>query len=166
MVILRRKIAGLTEASLERFLHKTIKAAGLRPTVNVLITNSRELKNLNARYRGKDAPTDVLSFPPLSWLPEDFGGDIAISAEIAARNAKLLGHTAAEEIKILILHGVLHLAGHDHERDNGAMAREEQRLRRSLRLPIGLIERSANSHDKPMRASPAGSGVIGRRRQR
>jgi probable rRNA maturation factor len=70
-----------------------------------------------------------------------FAGDVAISAEIAARNARRLGHTAADEIRILTLHAVLHLAGYDHEQDNGQMERKEQRLRRSLELPIGLIER-------------------------
>ena len=142
MVILRKRVPKVSEATLERFLLATIKAAGLRGTVNVLVTSSRELRALNARFRDKDEPTDVLSFPPLSRVPEDFAGDIAISADIAARNAKQLGHSAADELKILILHGVLHLAGHDHERDNGSMARKEQRLRRRLKLPTALIERS------------------------
>jgi len=71
-----------------------------------------------------------------------FAGDVAISAEIARQNARRLGHTAAEEIKILVLHGMLHLAGYDHELDNGEMEREEARLRKSLGLPVGLIERN------------------------
>jgi probable rRNA maturation factor len=75
-------------------------------------------------------------------------GDIAISAEIAASNAKQLGHSEAEEIKILALHGILHLAGFDHERDNGEMAAEEVRLRSALKLPTGLIERSEAIGDK------------------
>jgi probable rRNA maturation factor len=68
-------------------------------------------------------------------------GDIAISADIAAKNAKELGHSGLEEVKILALHGILHLAGFDHERDNGEMEREEARLRSALGLPTGLIER-------------------------
>jgi probable rRNA maturation factor len=76
-------------------------------------------------------------------LLRDFAGDVAISAEIAARNARLLGHTTAEEIRILTLHGLLHLAGYDHERDDGEMERMEARLRKSFGLPVGLIERSA-----------------------
>ena len=142
MVILRKRVPGLTEAMLDRFLHTTAKAVGLRGTANVLITTSRELRALNSRFCGKDVPTDVLSFPPLSRLPEDFAGDIAISSDIAARNATLLGHSVGDEVKILVLHGVLHLAGHDHESDNGAMARKEQRLRRRLGLPVALIERA------------------------
>jgi probable rRNA maturation factor len=74
-----------------------------------------------------------------------YAGDIAISAEIAANNARSLGHTAAEEIKILVLHGILHLRGYDHERDDGRMARREEKLRRELRLPIGLIERASGA---------------------
>jgi probable rRNA maturation factor len=143
MIILRKRVPGVSEASLERFLQSAKKAAKLNGTVNVLVTSNRELQSLNARFRGKDKPTDVLSFPPLASLPADFAGDIAISAEIAARNAKLLDHSAGEEVKILILHGVLHLAGHD-ESDNGAMARKEQRLRRLLGLPLGLIERTTD----------------------
>ena len=69
-------------------------------------------------------------------------GELAISADIARKNAEQLGHSVAEEIKILVLHGILHLAGFDHEQDHGEMAREENRLRRELRLESGLIERS------------------------
>src|SRR5579884_2278526 len=112
MVILRKRVPGVSEATLERFVQTARKTVGLRGTVNLLITNSRELRSLNARFRGKDSPTDVLSFPPLTNLPEDFAGDIAISADIAAQNAKNLGHSASDELKILILHGMLHLAGY------------------------------------------------------
>jgi len=87
----------------------------------------------------------------LSGLKPRYAGDIAISAEIAAHNARSLGHTAAEEIKILILHGILHLRGYDHERDRGKMARREAKLRRDLRLPIGLIERTAQPGQRPRR---------------
>jgi len=109
--------------------------------VNVLVTTSRELQELNRRFRRKNRPTDVLSFPAAQGIT-NFAGDVAISAEIAARNAAELGHTAAAEIKILALHGILHLAGYDHERDHGEMARKEERLRRLLGLPAGLIERN------------------------
>jgi probable rRNA maturation factor len=74
-------------------------------------------------------------------LPTKLAGDLAISAEIAARNAARLGHSLASEIKVLALHGVLHLAGYDHEGDRGQMAEKEERLRRELRLPTTLIER-------------------------
>jgi probable rRNA maturation factor len=68
-------------------------------------------------------------------------GEVAVSAEIARENAEGLGHSVADEVKILVLHGMLHLAGFDHERDNGEMARKESRLRRQLKLDAGLIER-------------------------
>ena len=103
------------------------------------------MQGLNQRFRGKNKPTDVLSFPAMPGLMKKFAGDVAISAEIAARNARRLGHTVADEVKILTLHGVLHLAGYDHERDDGRMERKEQRLRNSLGLPVGLIERTERS---------------------
>jgi len=149
MVILRKRVPGATAATLDRFLRKGMKSVGIRGTVNVLVTSSRELQSLNAQFRHKDKPTDVLSFPPLSTQPQDFSGDIAISGEIAAQSAKVLGHATADEVKILILHGLLHLAGHDHERDSGVMARKEQRLRRNLGLPIGLIERAEKVTSSP-----------------
>jgi len=145
VVTLRKTVAGLTEIALARFLGRATRAVGLRGTVNVVITTSRELRSLNRRFRGKDQPTDVLSFPAAAHLPLKYAGDLAISAELASQNGRKLGHTASEEVKILILHGVLHLAGYDHERDNGAMARKEERLRRELRLPVGLIERNRQS---------------------
>ena len=100
------------------------------------------MRQLNAQFRGKDYSTDVLSFPSPSFV-QGFSGDIAVSGDIAARNAQLLGHSAASEVKILVLHGVLHLAGYDHVSDNGQMAEKELRLRRKLGLPAALIERAA-----------------------
>jgi probable rRNA maturation factor len=121
------------------------------------VTSSRELRRLNRSFRRKDNPTDVLSFPANSDLSAGLAGDVAISAEIATENAQKLGHSAAEEIKILALHGVLHLAGYDHERDHGEMARKELRLRKSLGLPVGLIERS-NQSQEPLTAKKAKTG--------
>jgi probable rRNA maturation factor len=97
---------------------------------------------LNARFRAKDRATDVLSFPVGSGA-NDFAGDIAISLDIAADNARRLGHSVSEEIRILILHGILHLAGYDHEKDQGEMARKEFLLRRRFALPTALIERGS-----------------------
>ena len=151
LVILQKRVVGLTELALDRFVTRARGAAGLRADVNVLVTSNAELQELNRRFRGKDQPTDVLSFPALPGLKPRYAGDIAISAEIAAQNARFLGHTAAEEIKILILHGILHLRGYDHERDRGKMARREEKLRRDLRLPIGLIERTAQSGHRSRR---------------
>jgi len=142
LVILQKRVPGLSEGALDRFAVRARHAAGLRAPVNILVTTSRELKALNRRFRGKDQPTDVLSFPALAAVKARYAGDIAISAEIAAQNAKKLGHTAAQEVKILTLHGILHLRGYDHERDNGAMAHRERLLRQALRLPAGLIERA------------------------
>lgn len=139
MVILRQSIAGVSRAALERFAARARRAAGLRGEVNVLVTGDAEVRRLNRRFRHKDKPTDVLSFP---GLDPSFAGDIAISAPTAARNARRLGHSAAEEIKVLLLHGLLHLAGYDHERDDGQMARREQKLRRELGLPLALTERA------------------------
>jgi len=140
MIIFRKRVAGLRESSLAHFVSRASRAARLKGPVNVLVTDSRELRKLNRSFRGLDKATDVLSFPPVLNL-NSFAGDVAISADIAARSARQLGHSIADEIKILALHGVLHLAGYDHERDNGQMARKEERLRRLLGLSVGLIAR-------------------------
>ena len=140
MVILRRKLDGISATALERFAARARREAGLgRSGVDVLITSSREMRRLNHRFMGKDRATDVLSFP--ATLP-GFAGEIAISADVARHSARELGHPLAIELKVLMLHGMLHLAGYDHESDNGEMARLEQRLRRKLRLPSSLTERA------------------------
>jgi probable rRNA maturation factor len=153
---------GASEQSLARFLRQARRAAGLPGRVNLLVTSSREVRELNRRFRGIDRPTDVLSFPAPA---ESFDGDIAVSADIAADNARRLGHRAAEELKILALHGVLHLAGYDHERDNGAMARKEARLRRELGLPGSLIARACAPAGTP-KAQRAAAAVKSTRRPR
>jgi probable rRNA maturation factor len=143
LVLLQRRIAGLNDVALERFVLRARRAARLKGTVNVLVTTSTEVRSLNRQFRGQNKATDVLSFPsPLSGLGRiQLAGEIVISAEIAAQNAARLGHSPADEVKILALHGILHLAGFDHERDNGEMARKEATLRRVLGLPVALIER-------------------------
>src|SRR5208282_4059841 len=128
--------------ALNRFVARARRAAGLKDAVNVLVTSSAAMKSLNRRFRGKDKPTDVLSFPAEPDAPKPIGGEIAISAEIATQNARTLGHSPALEVKILVLHGILHLRGYNHESDNGHMARREKQLRAKLRLPVGLIERT------------------------
>lgn len=160
MVILQKRVAGLSAQTLDRFVLRARKTAGLRGTVNVLVTSSAAMRLLNSQFRNQDKATDVLSFPSeassRSRNTKGFAGEIAISADIAAQNAARLGHPAALEIKILALHGILHLAGFDHERDNGQMARKETDLRRALRLPWALIERSQPGKVKssaPRRAS-------------
>jgi probable rRNA maturation factor len=101
--------------------------------VTCLIASDAELQKLNQKFRGKNYATDVLSFPP---------DDIAISFDRASAQAAELGHTVEDELRILILHGLLHLAGMDHEADGGAMKRSEARWRKRLGLPSGLIERT------------------------
>lgn len=144
MVILHKPVPQLTEAILERFLLRARRAAGLGGAVNVLLTSSRQLRAWNARFRGKDHATDVLSFPPLIQ-DAAFAGDIAISVDIAKQNGRRFGHAAADEVRILVLHGLLHLAGYDHEADKGAMEAREGVLRKKLGLPVGLIERTRST---------------------
>jgi probable rRNA maturation factor len=139
LIILKKKLAGVSERSLDAFATRARTAAGLKGHVQVLITSSDELRDLNRRFRRKDKPTDVLSFPAIL---DGEAGDIAISADIASENAYLLGHSLEEELKILILHGLLHLAGHDHEKDGGEMEARESELRERLKLPSSLIERT------------------------
>jgi probable rRNA maturation factor len=129
-----------------------------------LVTSSRNLRGLNRRFRGKDQATDVLSFPLLDESAKS-AGDIAISADIASHNARLLGHSLADEIKILALHGLLHLAGYNHERDDGRMAKEECRLRKCLQLPMALLERSADPPRRPRRSLSSAAGQKTRTRR-
>jgi len=159
LVILRKPVAGLSDTALAKFVARASRASKLAGTVNVLVTGSSELRSLNRRFRGKDQPTDVLSFPPGPIFVNGLAGDIAISADIAKQNALRLGHSAAQEIKILTLHGVLHLAGYDHETDDGTMAGKETQLRRSLGLPLGLIERNRRKGPGRVPAKAAGGGA-------
>jgi len=104
-----------------------------------LIAGDKELRRLNSEFRNQDYATDVLSFP--SADSEAFLGEIAISFARAKRQAAEHGHSVTQEIEILMLHGILHLLGMDHETDRGQMARAERKWRESLGLPTGLIER-------------------------
>jgi len=130
---------------LEEFLKKAREEIGLeRGCVAVRLIGDAEMARLNETYRKKKGPTDVLSFPveeqrkPGSLARQvcrakgKFLGDIAIAPAVAQGNAKALGRTLPEELKVLILHGVLHLLGYDHESDQGEMERIEMRLRRRL----------------------------------
>ena len=138
MIILETAIDGISRQTLARFAARARELAGVSGEVAVLITSSKKIQQLNRRFRRKNKPTDVLSFP------REDGGDIAISAEIAQSNAQRFRHSTAAEIKVLILHGMLHLAGYDHETDNGGMQKKEAMLREQLRLPASLIQRSLN----------------------
>jgi probable rRNA maturation factor len=129
------------KATLSRYLREAQAAVGLRGEVSVLLTTDGGIQSLNRRFRKKDKATDVLSFPVDD---PSFGqaGDLAISVETAARQAREQGHRLSVELRVLMLHGLLHLSGHDHETDKGQMARLERKLRAGLRLPLGLIERT------------------------
>ena len=109
--------------------------------VTVLLTTDEAMRGLNRRFRAKNKPTDVLSFPAEGVGSEGLAGDLAISVTTALGQAEEHGHSLSTEIKVLILHGLLHLAGYDHEKDAGEMERRERLLRRRLGLPEGLIER-------------------------
>ena len=140
MITLEHDSRGIRQRALALFTTRARQAVGLGGDLDIRITSNAEMRDLNRRFRRKNKPTDVLSFP--SDTPK-LAGDIAISAEIAAENAARLGHSVETELKILILHGLLHLAGYDHETDKGEMAEQEAKLRGRLNLPGGLIERAS-----------------------
>jgi probable rRNA maturation factor len=133
-----------TTRALARFLAEAQAVVRLRGQVTVLLTSDETIRSLNRRFRGKNKATDVLSFPAdiAAPGPEKIAGDLAIGVPTARRQAAGQGHSLSTEIRILILHGLLHLAGHDHEADSGEMARRERLLRAQLGLPEGLIERT------------------------
>ena len=128
--------------ALASFLSKAQEAVRLKGQVTVLLTTNAVIAKLNARFRGKNKATDVLSFPAEGPGAEGIAGDVAISVTTAMGQAAEQGHSLSTEIKVLILHGLLHLAGYDHEADDGKMARRERLLRGRLGLPQGLIERA------------------------
>ncbi|HEY1242063.1 MAG TPA: rRNA maturation RNase YbeY [Bryobacteraceae bacterium] len=136
-VTFRRVPGSLSRRAIERFAHKLQAGVAKGRGFDCLVTSDAELRRLNREFRGKDVPTDVLSFPS----EDERLGDIAISAGRARAQARAFGHTTEQEIQILLLHGVLHLLGMDHETDGGRMARAERRWRTALGLPDGLIER-------------------------
>ena len=127
-----------------------IAPARARGVVSVALVSDRRVRTLNRSYRRKDYATDVLSFPagdastsaPYSLLPDPFLGDIVIARGVARRQAREAGHSERTELRVLALHGLLHLLGYDHERDEGRMLRVERRLRRKGGLREGLIERA------------------------
>jgi len=144
--------------ALGRFLREAQAAVRLRGAVSVLLTTDGEIRRLNRTFRGKNKATDVLSFPALEVshvsktgrhgapaYPQ-VSGDLAISVDTARKQAAEQGNTLAVEVKVLMLHGLLHLAGFDHETDDGEMARRERLLRGRLGLPSGLIERAGVTH--------------------
>ena len=126
----------------------SVAPARARGAVTVAIVPDNRIRLLNRQYRRKDVPTDVLSFPASAdrlrrGTPNERGylGDIVIAAGVARRQAAAAGHSLQTELRVLALHGLLHLLGYDHEHDDGRMARLEARLRRQGGLREGLIER-------------------------
>jgi len=141
---------GLSRAGLSQFLNRARAAVGIAGEVHVLLAGDATLRRLNKSYRGKNTATDVLSFPAAE-IGMGVAGDLAISLETAARQAKRFGHSLRDEVRVLLLHGVLHLAGFDHENDAGEMAAREAELRQELGLESGLIAR-VNGHRERVRA--------------
>ena len=148
--------------TLARFLTEAQAVVRLRGHVSVLLTSDAALRSLNRRFRGKNKLTDVLSFPAVNLVQtrkkDRERGDLAISVETALRQAIEHEHSLATEIKVLILHGVLHLAGYDHETDSGQMQRRERSLRVRLGLPSGLIERTSARRSFRPKTRPAAGG--------
>lgn len=139
LITFRRSPATLDVSSIESFAETLRTRVARGREFHCLITGDAELRLLNRTYRSNDYATDVLSFPGEgSYL-----GDIAISLARARAQARQYGHAIEDEVRILMLHGVLHLKGMDHESDSGEMARAELRWRKKLGLPGGLIERAA-----------------------
>jgi probable rRNA maturation factor len=153
MILNRQRAVRVARRPLEVFLARMREQLGLgEAAVTVCLVSDAEIARMNETYRRKKGPTDVLSFPEVKRrAPVSFGraprrpsasgprraqflGDVAISPATARRNAKQLGRTLGGELRILILHGVLHLLGYDHETDGGEMDRVERRLRQRLGL--------------------------------
>jgi rRNA maturation RNase YbeY len=108
--------------------------------VGIVFLNGRQMQWYNKMYRNKDYPTDVLSFPVNESVPGEglYLGDILISMQNTAEQASQKGHSLGTELQILLLHGMIHLLGYDHETDSGEMDRLERRLRKHLIRPRSL----------------------------
>ena len=149
-------------AGLSSWLRR-VAPIGARGRVSIALVSDRRIRALNRTYRGKDHATDVLSFPAksppqttrrmlrakpvvssVSSVVDSFLGEIVIARGVARRQARDACHSELTELRLLALHGLLHLLGYDHERDRGEMRRTEQRLRRKGGLREGLIERTAS----------------------
>lgn len=140
--------ATLAKSALTRFLNRARVLVGLTGEVDVLLTSDAEIKTLNRTFRHKNKATDVLSFPAPEEIFDEHAGDLAISLDTAQGQAASFGHSLAEEVRVLMLHGLLHLAGMDHETDRGEMAAREAELRVKLKLPATLIERAGRPRQR------------------
>lgn len=126
----RQRRRRINQKRLRRVLEGAAAELGVSGEMVVVLAADEPVRVLNARYRGKDKPTDVLSFEGLGG--DEGLGDVVISVETAARNSREHGRTLLQELDLLALHGFLHILGYDHETDDGAMERLEKRLRRKL----------------------------------
>ncbi len=133
-VLFQHRCSAIARRDLQAFAHKV--AQSITDFICVLTTDEH-IQELNRKFRGKAEATDVLSFPG--------SNEIAISYERALAQAREFGHTVDAEVRILMIHGALHLAGYDHERDSGEMAQAEGRWRRKFKLPQGLIARAGKA---------------------
>lgn len=155
MILNRQREVRISIAPLQKFLVRAQSRLRLSPdSLTVALVSNADIARWNRSYRGKNRPTDVLSFPVRRTSPKrrarkstarvaapskiaDSGdgpylGDIAIAPVVARENAARFGRTFETEMRILILHGILHLMGYDHETDTGQMERRERVLRRDL----------------------------------
>jgi probable rRNA maturation factor len=164
-------------SALRPFLRRARRAVPVAGQVSVWLTSDSALQQLNEKFLGKNHATDVLSFPALE-LPAQISssrrrgssrthhpviaGDLAISLDTAARQAAQFGHPLLIELKILMLHGLLHLAGYDHAIDAGTMASREEQLRRRFRLPTALIARSVG--DRRLHGKSVAGTIVDRKR--
>ena len=129
---------------------ESVAPSRARGVMTVAIVPDARVRALNRQYRKKDRATDVLSFPAVAPSARrqgkagerEFLGDVVIASGVAARQARAAGHSLRTELRVLALHGLLHLLGYDHERDDGRMARLERRLRKRGGLREGVIERA------------------------
>ena len=133
------------DGGLARWLQR-VAPRDARGELAIALVSDARMRTLNRSYRRKDYATDVLSFPPEEPTPEPGAGvlgDLVIATGVATRQAREAGHSYQTELRVLALHGLLHLLGYDHDnpRDDGRMKRVETRLRRKGGLPAGLIER-------------------------
>lgn len=149
-----RRLSGPDVSGLGAWLSRAAPS-GTRGRVSIALVTDAAMRLLNRQYRGADKATDVLSFladappdarksprlPAVALAQAGFLGDLAIARGVAARQARAQGHSTRVEIRVLALHGLLHLLGYDHEADAGEMARLEERLRRRAGVPSGLIGR-------------------------
>ena len=155
MILNRQRQVKISVDDLEKFSAKLRKLLKIpADAVTICLVTKTDIAKWNRAYRGKNRPTDVLSFkldepPAKQRVPRlsrkrtssksngdisNYWGDIAIAPAIARQNARRFGRVVNDEMRILILHGILHLMGYDHETDNGQMDRREMRLRRQLGL--------------------------------